>query len=40
VIRQALLLSDPESFFRKPVEEAATTPAAIPAPGNAPHSAA
>ncbi|TMB25670.1 MAG: endopeptidase La, partial [Deltaproteobacteria bacterium] len=40
VIRQALQLTDPESFFRKPVEEPATTPGAIQAPGNAPHSAA
>jgi ATP-dependent Lon protease len=41
VIRQALQLTDPDAFFRKPVEEApATTTGAIPAPGNAPHSAA
>ncbi|MFL5426860.1 MAG: endopeptidase La [Myxococcales bacterium] len=39
VIRQALQLTDPDAFFRKPVEEAPTT-GAIPAPGNAPHSAA
>jgi ATP-dependent Lon protease len=40
VIRQALVLSDPEAFFRKPIEEPTATPGAIQAPGNAPHSAA
>jgi ATP-dependent Lon protease len=41
VLRQALLLADPEAFFKKPVDgEAAKVQPPIEAPGNAPHSAA
>jgi len=41
VLRLALLLPDPDAFFKKPVDgEAAKVPPPIEAPGNAPHSAA
>jgi len=40
VLRQALVLSDPDAFFRKPADEPTKVQPPIEAPGNAPHSAA
>ena len=41
VLRHALVLADPDAFFRKVEPESALTkPVTIEAPGNTPHSAA
>jgi len=40
VLRQALVLSDPDAFFKKPSDEQPKVQPPIEAPGNAPHSAA